>query len=330
VPILIAKRLFAALVIMVALAAVLFGLQKISKSDPVHTMLGPGASQQAIVAERHLLGLDRPVATQFGHYLLGVAHGDLGTSYRTRAPVSTDLRTFLPATMELAAFALMLALVLAVLLAVATTLSWRGAGVLRFVLLLGGSTPGFFLAIGGIIVFYKYLGVLPATGRSTGTVSGGPTHLLTLDAVLNGQPGQLFDTLRHLLLPALSVAVGPAISIGRVLRSSLITTMEQDYVRTARAKGQPEWRVLAAHVLRNSCGPALSMTGLQVGLLFAGVLVVESIFAWPGVGEYTAQSLPVDDFPAIAGVTLLLGGSYVVINTVVDILQSLADPRIDV
>jgi len=327
---LIAKRLVAAVVILVVLAAALFGLQHISKSDPVHTMLGPGASPATVAAERHRLGLDRPVATQFWHYLTGLVHGDLGTSYRTRSPVATDLRTFLPATLELAMFALLLAIVLAVLLAVATTLRWPGASVIRYLLLLGGSTPAFFVAIGGIIVFYKYLGVLPATGRTDGAVSSGPTHLLLLDTVLHGQPGLFVDALRHLLLPALAVAIGPAISIGRVLRSSLITTLGQDYVRTARAKGLSELKVLARHVLRNSAGPALSMTGLQVGLLFAGVLVVESIFAWPGLGQYTAQSLPVDDFPAIAGVTLLLGAGYVLINTLVDILQALADPRIDV
>ena len=329
-PILIAKRLLAAVLIMIVLAAALFGLQHISRSDPVHTMLGPGASPAAVAAERHRLGLDQPVPTQFWHYLLGVAHGDLGVSYRTRSPVAADLRTFLPATLELAAVAMLLALLLAVLLAVATTLRWPGAPVLRFVLLFAGSTPAFFVAIGGIIVFYRYLGVLPATGRSTGQVPLGPTHLLTVDALLHGQLGVFADAVRHLVLPATAVAIGPAISIGRVLRSSLVTTMGQDYVRTARAKGLTEIRVLARHVLRNSSGPALSMAGLQVGLLFAGVLVVESIFAWPGLGEYTAQSLPVDDFPAIAGVTLLLGAGYVVINTVVDILQSLADPRIDV
>jgi len=327
---LIAKRLVAAVVILVVLAAALFGLQHISKSDPVHTMLGPGASPATVAAERQRLGLDRPVATQFWHYLTGLVHGDLGTSYRTRSPVATDLRTFLPATLELAMFGMLLAIVLAVLLAVATTLRWPGASVIRYLLLLGGSTPAFFVAIGGIIVFYKYLGVLPATGRADGAVPSGPTHLLLLDAVLHGQPGLFVDALRHLLLPSLAVATGPAISIGRVLRSSLITTLGQDYVRTARAKGLSELKVLARHVLRNSVGPALSMTGLQVGLLFGGVLVVESIFAWPGLGQYTAQSLPVDDFPAIAGVTLLLGAGYVLINTLVDILQALADPRIDV
>jgi peptide/nickel transport system permease protein len=328
---LIGKRIVAAFVILVSLTAVLFGLQRISKTDPVHTMLGPGASPQAIAAERHKLGLDKPIASQFWHYLTGVLHGDFGTSYRTRRPVSTDLGTFLPATLELAMFGLLLALVLAGLLAVATTLRWPGAGLFRFVLLLGGSTPAFFLAIGGIIVFYKYLGVLPATGRSSGGATvDGPTHLLTLDALLHGNVGLFFDALKHLLLPGLAVAIGPAVSIGRVLRSSLLTTMQQDYTRTARAKGLREIRVLAKHILRNSSGPALSMIGLQVGLMFAGVLVVESIFAWPGLGEYTAQSLPVDDFPAIAGVTLLLGVGYVLINTVVDIVQAIADPRINV
>ena len=327
---LIAKRIAAAVVIMVALTAALFGLQRISKTDPVHTMLGPGATPQAIAIERHKLGLDRSLGWQFWHYLSGVAHGNFGTSYRTRRPVATDLGTFLPATLELALFALFLALVLAGLFAVATTLRWPGAGVFRFLLLVGGSTPAFFLAIGGIIIFYKHLGLLPATGRASGAIPNGPTHLLTVDALLHGNISVFFDALRHLILPALAVAIGPAVSIGRVLRSSLITTLGQDYIRTARAKGLGEFRVLARHVLRNSAGPGLSMAGLQVGLMFAGVLVVESIFAWPGLGQYTAQSLPVDDFPAIAGVTLLLGTGYVVINTVVDILQSLADPRIDV
>jgi peptide/nickel transport system permease protein len=136
------------------------------------------------------------------------------------------------------------------------------------------------------------------------------------------------DALRHLLMPALAIATVPAVSIGRVLRSSLISGMNSDYVRTARAKGLSEPRVVAGHVLRNCLGAALSMTGLQIGLMFSGVLVIEQVFAWPGLGQYMAQSIPAADFPAIAGVTLLLGAVYVVVNTAVDILQSVADPRI--
>lgn len=327
---LIAKRLAAVVVILLALTAVLFLLQHISPADPVKTMLGPGASQELVAQTRRELGLDDPISVQYVHYVGHLLHGDLGTSYRTRRPVGTDLATFLPATLELTLFALVLALVLAVALAVATTLNWPGAGVFRLVLLVGAAMPAFLLAIGGIILFYKQLGWLPATGRTDILdAPAGPTGLLTVDSILHARPDVFVDALRHLLLPGLAIAIGPAVSIGRVLRSSLVTTQRTDYTRTARAKGLTEVQVMRWHVLRNSVGPALSMTGLQVGLMFAGVLVVELIFAWPGLGQYTAQSIPVGDYPAIAGVMLLLGGAYVVINTVVDLLQAAADPRIE-
>jgi peptide/nickel transport system permease protein len=327
---LIAKRVAAAVVITLALTAVMFLLQKVSPLDPVHAMLGPTASRGAIAAERHTLGLDRPVPEQYVRYLGGLARGDLGMSYRTRRPVSTDLGSFVPATAELTICALLLALVLAAILAFGTTLRWPGAGLFRLLLLGGASAPAFLLAIAGILLFYQRLGWLPATGR-TGYASApaGPTGLLTIDGLLHGQPAVTFDALRHLLLPALAIAAGPAVSIGRVLRSSLIGGMRSDYVRTARAKGLSEPRIVLGHVLRNCLGAALAMTGLQVGLMFAGVLVIEQVFAWPGVGQYMAQSIPVADFPAIAGVTILLGVGYVAINTIVDILQVVADPRIN-
>jgi peptide/nickel transport system permease protein len=328
--ILIAKRLAAAVVIVLVLTAVLFLLSHASTADPVKTMLGPGASQELVAQTRHKLGLDDPLTVQYVHYVGNLLHGDLGTSFRTRRPVGTDIGAFLPATVELAAFGLVLAILLAVLFAVATTLRWPGAGVFRFLLLAGASTPVFLLGIGGIILFYKTLNWLPATGRTDFLdAPTGPTGLLTLDSLLHARFDVFLDALKHLLLPGLAVAVGPAVAIGRVLRSSLVTTLRTDYTRTARAKGLPEWRVMSKHVLRNSVGAALSMTGLQVGLMFAGVLVIELIFAWPGLGQYTAQSIPVDDFPAIAGVMLLLGVGYVAINTAVDLLQAAADPRIE-
>jgi peptide/nickel transport system permease protein len=325
----IAKRLVAAVLIMLALTAVMFGLAKLSPIDPVHAMLGPSASASAILAEKHRLGLDRPVLAQFGSYLSGALHGDLGMSYRTRRPVSTDLASFIPATAELSLFGLAFALVLAALLAVGSTLRWRGAAVFRLLLMAGASTPAFLLAIAGILVFYSKLGWLPATGRTGyANAPAGPTGLLTLDGLLHGRPAVTLDALRHLLLPALAIAVVPAVSIGRVLRSSLLDGMRSDYVRTARAKGISERAVLLRHVLRNCLGAALSMTGLQVGLMFSGILVIEEIFAWPGIGQYMAQSIPAGDFPAISGVTLVLGAGYVAVNAIVDILQAAADPRI--
>jgi peptide/nickel transport system permease protein len=326
---LVAKRLAAAIVIILVLTGGMFILQKVSPVDPVHAMLGAQASGSQILAERHRLGLDRPVLQQYFSYLGGLLHGDLGMSYRTRRPVSTDLGSFVPATAELSLYALLFALILAALLAIGSTLRWPGAALFRVLLIAGASVPAFLLAIAGILVFYQRLGWLPATGRSNyADAPTGPTGLLTLDGLLAGRPAVTLDALRHLLMPALAVAAVPAVSIGRVLRSSLTSGMRSDYVRTARAKGLPEWRILTGHVLRNCAGAALSMTGLQVGLMFSGVLVVEQVFAWPGVGEYMAQSIPSADFPAIAGVTLLLGIGYVAINTIVDILQAVADPRI--
>ena len=328
---LVAKRLGAAVVIIIALSAVMFILQKVSPVDPVHAMLGPSASPAAITHEEHVLGLDRPVLAQFGSYLNGLLHGNLGMSYRTRRPVSTDLGSFVPATVELSLYGLAFALILAVILAIGSTLRWPGATVFRILLMAGASTPAFLLAIAGILLFYSKLGWLPATGRTSyANPPAGPTGLLTVDGLLHGQPAVALDALRHLVLPAAAIAVVPAVAIGRVLRSSLLGGMQSEYVRTARAKGLSERTVVFRHVLRNCLSAALAMTGLQVGLMFSGVIVIEEIFAWPGIGQYMAQSIPAVDFPAIAGVTLLLGIGYVAVNTLVDILQAAADPRIQI
>jgi peptide/nickel transport system permease protein len=241
----------------------------------------------------------------------------------------TDLRAYLPATLELTLFAILLATVLAVFFGVASAARWRGAGILRIVMVAGASTPTFLLALLGLLLFYHRLHWLPATGRTSyNNAPTGPTGMLTIDGLLHGRPSVTIDAVKHLILPGLCVALLAAVSVGRVLRSSIIDSLRSDYVRTARAKGLPERRVLRRHALRNSAGAALSMGGLQIGLMFAGVVVIEQVFAWPGIGFYTVQSIPRSDFPAIAGVTLVLGAAYVLINTLVDIAQAAADPRI--
>ncbi|MCV7284664.1 ABC transporter permease [Mycolicibacterium wolinskyi] len=323
------SRLAAMVAILVALTAVMFVLQHISPLDPVKAQLGANSSAEAVAARRQALGLDQPLINQFWHYLTGAVQGDLGTSYRTRHSVSSDLGSFFPATLELALSGIALALILAALLAFGTTLKWPGSGVLRAVLFTGASAPMFLLGIVGLIVFYQQLGWVPANGRiGVANPPAGPTGMLTVDGLLAGRFDVVIDAAHHLILPAAVLAVGPAVAIGRVLRSSLLSDANSDYARTARAKGLSETRVMVGHVLRNCVGAALSMTGLQVGLMFAGVLVIEQVFGWPGIGQYIAQSIPVADFPAIAGVTLMLGVLYVVINTAVDLLQAAADPRI--
>ncbi|MHB8466248.1 MAG: ABC transporter permease [Acidimicrobiales bacterium] len=326
---LIGKRLLAMVVVLLFLAGVVFTLQQLTPTDPVHSFLGANASKAAIAAESHKLGYDKPVPEQYAHFVAGMLHGDFRMSLRTRRPVATDLRKYLPATIELALFGLLAAAVLGALLGVATAGRFRGAGAFRFLTLAGASTPPFLLALTGILLFYHRLAWLPATGRtSLATPPTGPTGLLTIDTLVHGNLHGFTDAIGHLILPGLCIAILPAVSIGRVLRSSLVATMRSDYVRTARAKGLREAVVLTRHAIRNSVGPALSMGGLQVGLMFAGVVVIEQIFAWPGIGLYTVQSIPRSDFPAIAGVTIVLGAGYVVVNTIVDILQAVADPRI--
>lgn len=324
-----AKRLVSMVLILLVLTAIVFLLQKLSNVNPAHAYLGANASQSAINRESHILGYDRPLIDQYFRYVNGVLHGNLEVSLRTRHPVATDISTFLPATLELAITALVLAVGLGALFGLVSAARFRGAGAFRILLMALASAPVFLLALLLILVISGDLHWLPGTGDTSYTnAPTGPTGMVVIDGILHGQPAVAWDGVRHLILPAIVVALGPAVSIGRVLRGSLEAAMVSDFARTARAKGLKERTVVVRHALRNSTSAALSMTGLQVGLMFAGVVVVESIFAWPGIGLYVDQSIPQADFPAIAGVTLVLGVGYVVINAVVDILQAVVDPRV--
>jgi peptide/nickel transport system permease protein len=323
------KRLGAMVVILLVLTAIIFSLQKLSHTNPVHAYLGANASKAAIAKESAILGYNKPVIDQYFHYVDGLFHGNLEHSLRTRRPVATDLGEYLPATLELTLGALAIALFLGAALGLASAGRFRGAGVLRMLMISGASTPAFLLALLGVLVLNGDLHWLPASGdTSVINAPTGPTGMIIVDALLHGQFATMWDGIVHLILPAFCVSIGPAVSIGRVLRGSLQTAMKSDFVRTARSKGLSERAVLFRHALRNSLSATLSMTGLQVGLMFAGVVVVETVFAWPGIGLYTDQSIPQADFPAIAGVTLVLGAGYVVINALVDILQAVIDPRV--
>jgi peptide/nickel transport system permease protein len=321
------RRLSAAVLILLVLSFVIFLLQSVSPGDPARAYVGANASPATVAAERQRLGLDDPVSSQFVHFVGGLFSGDLGRSLRTRQSVTADIATYLPATVELVVAAFLLALVLGAAYALSGALHWRGASIGRGVLLVLATAPPFLLALVGIIVFFGQLKWLPARGIGD-FQDPGPTGMQVVDTLLHGQADAFVDAVRHLLLPALVLSIAPAVAIGRVFRSSLQGVLGVDYVRTARSKGLTEWQVVAHHVVRNAIGPALSMSGLQLGFMFAGVVVVEQVFSWPGIGNYLAASIPVSDFPAIAGVTLVLGAIYVLSNVVVDLLQALADPRI--
>lgn len=321
-------RLVALVGILVALTAVVFLLQSVVPADPVRAMVGASATREAVAAKRAQLGLDKPIPEQYVKFLGRAVTGDLSLSLHTRRPVRDDLADFLPATLELALTAGILAIGLGLLLGVATA---RGrGGFLRFVMVGGASVPAFLLAILLLLLLYARLGWMPGSGRLSPSLSApnGPTGFFLFDGLVHGQLDVVWDAARHLALPALCLALGPAVAIGRTLRSSLQTVMAQDHIRTARAKCLTERRILLGHALRSSLNAPLTMLGLQIGMLLAGVVVIESIFAWPGIGLYTVQSITAVDFPAVAGVTLVLGAAYVIINALVDIGQVIADPRL--
>jgi len=327
---LIAGRLVALVAILIGLSAIVFVLESVIPADPVRAMVGASATRDAVAHKRHQLGLDRPLPVQYVKFLGRAVTGNLQLSLHTRRPVRADLASYLPATLELAGVAALMAVVLGGLLGLLTA---RGGGTgLRLALLTGASAPGFLLAIVLLLLFYVKLHWLPGSGRLSSSITppSGPTHFLLFDSLVHGRFDVFVDAVRHLILPATCLALGPAVALGRTLRSSLQTVLGQDHIRTARAKALTERRVLLSHALRSALNAPLTMAGLQVGMLLAGVVVIETAFAWPGLGNYTVQSIATADFPAVAGVTLVLGAAYVIINAVVDLAQMAADPRLRV
>ena len=322
-------RLAALVGILLLLSLTIFLIQSVLPADPVAAQLGGGASRQLIAEKRHELGYDRPVYVQYVRFLGRVVHGDLGTSIRTHDGVSSDIAHYAPASLELAASSILLILIFSLVLGLWSAFRSRGGALFRVGMVGSASAPTFFVAIVLILVFYSWLKWLPASGRLSDAYSvPSVTGFITIDALLRGNPAAAWDGLQHLVLPSIVMALGPAVAIGRVLRGSLLDVMHQEYIRTARSKGLGQLSVLVRHGLRNSLTPTLSMAGLQVGLLLTGVIVVESVFSWPGLGLYTARALQFSDFPAITGITLVFGAVYVVVNALVDILQVLADPRL--
>jgi peptide/nickel transport system permease protein len=317
------------LLVAFALTLVVFVLQQISNVDLARVAVGETASKASVAAARHRLGYDDPLPIQYVRYIGHALRGDLGRSLRTGQPVTSDLGQFGEASLELMLFAALIGVPMAFAFGTLSARRARGSGVLRVGMITLAAAPSFLLAVLAVLLFYKTLAWLPSSGRTSFVdAPTGPTGLLTVDGILAGRPGVTFDALKHLVLPATCLATLPAVAVGRVLRGGILTNLRLDHVRTARAIGLSERAIIRRHTLRNAAGPTLAMSGLMAGAVFANLAVIETIFAWPGIGQYVAQAIPQGDFPAIAGVTLMLGALYLVVNTIVDVLQAAADPRI--
>jgi peptide/nickel transport system permease protein len=323
------RRIGAMVIVLLALTAVMFILQQVSPFDPVRVAVGQEASPTVVAAARKRLGYDDPLPVQYVHYIEHALAGNLGKSLDTGDPVTSDIGSFLPASVELMLAAILIATPLALLIGVASAARWRGGTGIRIGSIVFASAPAFVLSVLSVLLFYSRLHWLPAGGRTSYlSAPAGPTGLLTVDGLLAGEPNVTWNAIQHLVLPAVALAPLPAVAVGRVLRGALLSNMRSEHVRAARARGLTETALVLRHCLRNAAGSGLAMAGLQLGGIFASLVVVETVFAWPGLGNYLAQAIPKGDFPAITGVTLLLGAMYVVVNTVVDVLQAVADPRI--
>ncbi len=317
--------------VLVGVSIVVFFMVRAIPGDPAQILLGQLATQEQVQTLRERMGLDKPVIVQYGLFLKDAARGDLGTSIVTGRPVTTELLARFPATLELTAFAMFIAVLVGVPVGViAAVKQYSFLDKFTSVLALTGiSMPIFWLAMILIVIFTVNLGLLPFPGRlSSGVSITAITGLVLVDSLLTLNFAGFWNGLLHLIMPALALGTIPMAIIMRMTRSSMLEVMGEDYVRTARAKGVVPSRVVFKHALRNAMLPTVTVIGLQIGLLMGGAVITETIFSWPGVGQIAYESVNRRDYAMIQGVVLYGAALFVLVNLLVDILYAILDPRV--
>ena len=297
------RRLILTIPVLLGVATMVFALIHLIPGDPAQAMLGEAAAEADVQALRERLGLDRPLLQQYGLFLRGVARGDLGKSLRTDEPVTQAILVRLPATLELAAAAMVVAIGVAIPLGILAAVG-RGTVVdhaATTLALLGVSVPNFWLGPILALVFAVELGWLPVAGRGT---------------------------LAHLVLPAISLGAALAAILARMTRASLLEELREPYVQAARARGASRLRAVLRHAFRNSLIPVVTLIGLQFGAVLTGAVITETIFAWPGIGRLLIQSIGFRDYPMVQGCILLIAMTYVGMNLLTDLAYGFLDPRI--
>jgi dipeptide transport system permease protein len=316
----------------IGISIVSFGFIRMLPGDPVLLMAG----ERSLTPERHAellrqFGFDRPIWQQYLGYLYDLLRGDLGTSLKTKIPVFQEFMTLFPATVELSLVAILFAVIFGIPAGVLAAVR-RGSLYDQAVMgtaLIGFSMPIFWWGLLLIILFSVTLQLTPVSGRIALTYFFPPvTGFMLIDSLLSGQAGAFKSAVRHLILPTVVLGTIPLGVIARQTRSAMLEVLGDDYVRTARAKGLSNLRVVAVHALRNALIPVITTIGLQVGTLLAGAILTETIFSWPGIGKWMIDSISRRDYPAVQGGLLLIAGVVMLVNLIVDLLYGLTDPRI--
>jgi ABC-type dipeptide/oligopeptide/nickel transport system permease component len=326
------RRASTALLALFVLTIVAFLLAEVIPGDPARTYAGPGATPEAVAAARDYLGLNRSLIAQYWTYLARLVQGNFGISVFTHRPIAQDLATALPPSIELVAIAMVLNIVIGVPLGVIAAARPGGVidGFTRLIAMIGAGVPPFFLAILLQYVFAYRLGILPLTGEAAVNANLGSsiTGFPLIDTLLHGNLAGFGDVVGHLILPALALAAGFSGVIMRTVRSSMLGTLGEEYVVLARAKGLSERRVLIRHALRNALLPSLTILGMQVGWMLGSTILVETVYSYPGIGNYAVTALFNSDLWAVVGVVFVIGAVFIIANFLTDVVQMLLDPGV--
>jgi ABC-type dipeptide/oligopeptide/nickel transport system permease component len=325
------RRAAMALITLAGVAVIVFVLLRVVPGDPVAMMIGPGATAADIAALKAHYGFDASIPEQFRIWVGGIVTGDFGTSITLHRYVTEVLASRLPATLELAIAALVIAVAIGGTVAVAGTLMRRTIGetIIDGVNSILLAVPDFIWALALVLLFAVALPVLPLTGRIDPELAEGfATRFYLIESILTGRFAVAGNILSHMIMPALALALPLAAVIVRILKQSLKEAMLQDYVLLARIKGFRELRLILQEALRNSIGPALALTGVQFTFLIGGTVIVERIFAYPGIGNLAIDAVINRDFPVIQGLVLLFGVIFILINIGVDVAVAALNPRL--
>jgi len=327
------KRSAMAIPSLIGVVIVTFLLTRALPGDPAAYFAGPAATPQAIQEVRVKLGLDKPLIVQFGHYVVDLAHGNLGTSLTTGQPVLTELHNRLPASAELTLLGLIVSIIIAVPLGIlaATRPNSLVDHACRVVATAGVSLPVFFTGLILVYVFYYILGWAPAPlGRLDVFYLPPPqvTGFYLIDSLIAGDLGTFVASLKQLILPALTLAIFSLAPIARMTRASMLAVLSSDFVRTARASGLSSFTVIVTYAFRNALLPVITTLGMVFSFLLGANVLVEKVFAWPGIGSYAVEALLASDFAPVQGFVLTMAVLYVAINLMIDVLYGVIDPRV--
>ena len=327
------RRLALTVPTFIMLMFVTFMMIRLVPGDPIEVRRGErGITPERLEQLRHEMGLDQPIWKQFLDYVSGLLHGDFGTSIVSKTPILHEFFTLFPATLELTFCAMLFATLIGVPAGVLAAVK-RGSiydQTLMGIALTGYSMPIFWWGLILILVMSNTLGLTPVSGRVDLIKFYYPavTGFALIDSLLSGQKGAFWDAVHHLILPSIVLGTVPLAVIARMTRSSMLEVLEEDYVRTARAKGLSSRRIIGLHALRNALIPVVTSIGLQVGGLLAGAVLTETIFSWPGVGKWLIESISRRDYPALQGGIMLIAACVIVVNLLVDLTYGLINPRI--